>query len=77
MAAAGAPIRTIQEWMGHRDYKTTSIYADYAPDPLGGARFAAKAFGQPGVDEPAAPTELRSEPGSTRGVLSARGRRLT
>jgi integrase len=23
MAAAGAPLRTIQEWMGHRDYKTT------------------------------------------------------
>jgi integrase len=25
------PIRTLQEWMGHRDYKTTLIYADYAP----------------------------------------------
>lgn len=31
MAAAGVPIRTIQEWMGHRDYKTTLIYADYSP----------------------------------------------
>jgi integrase len=31
MAAAGLPIRTLQEWMGHRDYKTTLIYADYAP----------------------------------------------
>lgn len=31
MAAAGVPIRTIQEWMGHRDYKTTEIYADYTP----------------------------------------------
>ena len=31
MAAAGAPLRTLQEWMGHRDYKTTLIYADYAP----------------------------------------------
>jgi integrase len=30
-AAAGVPLRTLQEWMGHRDYKTTSIYADYAP----------------------------------------------
>lgn len=28
MAATGAPLRFIQEWMGHRDYKTTSIYAD-------------------------------------------------
>lgn len=31
MAAAGVPIRTLQEWMGHRDIKTTLIYADYAP----------------------------------------------
>lgn len=45
MAATGAPLRFIQEWMGHRDYKTTSIYADYAPDPTQGATWAAKAFG--------------------------------
>lgn len=31
MAAAGVPMRTLQEWMGHRDFKTTLIYADYAP----------------------------------------------
>lgn len=30
-AAAGVPLRTLQEWMGHRDYQTTLIYADYAP----------------------------------------------
>jgi integrase len=23
MAAAGVPMRTLQEWLGHRDYKTT------------------------------------------------------
>ena len=28
---AGVPMRTLQEWMGHRDFKTTLIYADYAP----------------------------------------------
>jgi integrase len=44
MAAAGAPLRFIQEWMGHGDYKTTSIYADYAPDPSQGAQYAAAAF---------------------------------
>src|SRR5207302_7745181 len=44
MAAAGAPLRFIQEWMGHRDYKTTSVYADYAPDPSQGAQYAARAF---------------------------------
>jgi integrase len=31
MAAAGVPMRTLQEWMGHADIKTTQIYADYAP----------------------------------------------
>jgi integrase len=31
MAAAGVPMRTLQEWMGHRDFATTLIYADYAP----------------------------------------------
>jgi integrase len=29
MAAAGVPMRTLQEWLGHRDIKTTLIYADY------------------------------------------------
>jgi integrase len=31
MAAAGVPMRTLQERMGHRDFKTTLIYADYMP----------------------------------------------
>ena len=31
MAGAGVPMRTLQEWMGHRDAKTTAIYADYQP----------------------------------------------
>jgi hypothetical protein len=24
------PLRTLQEWLGHRDFKTTLIYANYA-----------------------------------------------
>ena len=47
MAAAGAPLRHIQEWMGHRDHATTLLYADYAPDPSGGADWAQRAFSMP------------------------------
>lgn len=31
MAAVGVPMRTLQDWMGHRDIQTTLIYADYSP----------------------------------------------
>lgn len=31
LAAGGVPIRTIQEWMGHEDIRTTQIYAAYEP----------------------------------------------
>jgi integrase len=43
MAAAGVPMRTLQEWMGHRDFKTTLIYADYAPSAQE-AEMVARAF---------------------------------
>jgi integrase len=45
LAAAGAPLRAIQEWMGHADQRTTLIYADYAPDLTQGAMWVARAFG--------------------------------
>jgi integrase len=45
MAAVGVPMRTLQEWMGHRDFTTTLVYVDFAPDPAGGAAFAERAFG--------------------------------
>jgi integrase len=32
LAAQGVPMRTLQEMLGHRDFKTTLIYADYAPN---------------------------------------------
>jgi len=48
MAAAGVPIRTLQEWMGHRDIETTQRYADYAPSAHEAA-FIEAAFG---VDRP-------------------------
>ena len=45
MAAAGVPLRTLQEWMGHRDFKTTLIYADYQPSEHE-AELVDRAFGQ-------------------------------
>jgi integrase len=44
-AAAGVPMRTLQEWMGHADHTTTLIYADYSP---GGheAEMIERAFGR-------------------------------
>jgi integrase len=57
MAAAGAPLRSIQEWMGHRDYKTTEIYADYAPDPLQEARWADAAFSDQDDDQDTDPND--------------------
>jgi integrase len=46
MAAAGAPMRAIQEWMGHADIATTEICAHYEPDPTGGAMFARRGSGR-------------------------------
>ena len=52
IAASGQiPMRTLQEWMGHRDFKTTQIYADYQPgqreaELIDGAFAAAPAWDQ-------------------------------
>jgi integrase len=43
-AAAGVSMRTLQEWMGHRDIATTQRYADYAPSTRE-AELIAAAFG--------------------------------
>lgn len=43
MAAANISMRTLQEYMGHRDLATTQIYADYAPSARE-AEFVAAAF---------------------------------
>jgi integrase len=43
-ASSDVSLRTLQEWMGHRDPKTTLIYADYQPDPRE-ATIVSNAFG--------------------------------
>jgi integrase len=54
MAAAGTPLRTLQGWMGHRHYKTTEIYADFAPDPSQGPS-GPRAFGSSNPEDVADP----------------------
>ena len=58
MAAAGAPLRAIQEWLGHSSYQTTEIYADYAPDSTMGAVWAQRAFSQLGSSPDVSRSEL-------------------
>jgi integrase len=53
MAAAGVPMRTLQEWMGHRDIETTQRYADYAPSAHEAA-FVEAAFGPASASPPLA-----------------------
>jgi integrase len=55
MAASGAPLRALMEWMGHRDLATTLVYADYAPDPAQGASFAKVAFGDAAAETESQP----------------------
>lgn len=57
MAAAGTPMRTLQEWMGHRSIQTTEIYADFLPDQALGRVLTDRAFGL--ATSPSPPTELR------------------
>jgi integrase len=52
LAAAGAPMRAIQEWMGHSDQRTTMIYSHFAPDLTQGAMWAARAFGNADATTP-------------------------
>ena len=44
----GVPMRTLQEWMGHKHISTTERYADYAPRATEGEMISA-AFARPDV----------------------------
>lgn len=47
--ATRVPMRTLQEWMGHRSISTTEIYADYAPSAHE-RELAERAFAGPGTN---------------------------
>ena len=65
MAANGTPLRTLQEWMGHLDARTTQIYADYLPGEHEAAMVDA-AFGpRTPIRTPIRSTE-RNEEGANR-----------
>ncbi|HEV7529716.1 MAG TPA: tyrosine-type recombinase/integrase [Solirubrobacteraceae bacterium] len=53
MAGAGVPMRTLQDWMGHRDIETTQRYADYSPSAHESV-FVEAAFGSGGSSRPLA-----------------------
>jgi integrase len=60
MAAQGVPMRTLQELMGHRDFATTLIYADYSPSAHE-AEWAEAAFASTNPSTKPSETEDNSE----------------
>jgi hypothetical protein len=66
-------MRTLQEWLGHRDNTTTQSYADDCPNPAE-RDVVASAFargtnpGTPGVGEEPATSGPSRGPGTTRGT---------
>ena len=75
MAAAGVPMRTLQEWLGHRDFATTLIYADYQPSAreadLVDEAFRTEASYTP-LSEVACPARRHERPCPDRGGALAR-----
>jgi integrase len=68
MAASNVPMRTLQEWMGHRNLTTTERYADYCPSAHEGEMLAA-AFERRGTGTPPRPTLASMPAGRPRLVL--------
>ena len=62
MAAAGVPMRTLQEWLGHGHISTTLIYADYSPSAHEAA-YIESAFGSETTTGPALPQAAASAGG--------------
>lgn len=53
-------MRTLQEWMGHADFKTTLIYADYSPDERRDRDLVGRAFTGEGSNLGSNPRETES-----------------
>jgi integrase len=72
VAASGTPIRTIQEFLGHADSKTTQIYAHYAPSEreveLVDDAFASEAGDQSGDQIEENPEQLSHQKPSKHGA---------
>jgi integrase len=68
MAAVGVPMRTLQEWMGHADFKTTLIYADYSPDERRERDLVARAFVGSNLGSNLSGTESHSGNGNWAGM---------
>jgi integrase len=58
MAAGGVPMRTLQEWMGHRHISTTERYAEYAPSLHEHALIEAASASRSPLNRPSIPDEL-------------------
>ena len=67
-------MRTLQEWMGHRDIKITLIYADYAPSAQEKA-MVERAFSPPEVNEEKddSKTQAEAEDSGSGGPLNDAG----
>jgi integrase len=64
MAAAGVPMRAVQEWMGHRDFATTLIYADDSPSAHESAALERAFAAQPSSPTVSPATEFAPPSGS-------------
>jgi integrase len=53
-AGVGVPMRTLQEWLGHRDFASTLLYADYSPSEQE-REWVAAAFVRGGLAPPVVP----------------------